>query len=46
MRYIYFPTTEKIVFKIKIDRGDERWRPSIQINHWWFGEFYYHLIFL
>jgi len=33
-------------FKLEYKKGDEQWRNSIWLTHWWFGRYYWHCLFL
>lgn len=34
------------VLNVELWPGDECWRASLHVNHWWFGRHYWHVFFL
>jgi len=34
------------LFKLEFKKGDDIWRQSIWITHWWFGKYYWHCLFI
>jgi len=36
---------DKDLFTFEYHKGDEDYRTTIWINHWWFGKYYLHGIF-
>ncbi len=34
------------VFRLELKKGDDAWKNSIWLTHWWFGKYYWHCLFL
>jgi hypothetical protein len=46
MRFILNETTDRNILKIEWKKGDDWWRYSIWVTFWWFGTYYWLVIFL
>lgn len=45
-RFIISQTTDTYVFKLEYKKGDKAWRNSIWLTYWWFGRYYWMIIFI
>ena len=45
MKLFIAKTTDKFKFRIKFVKGDDYWRNSIWLDHWWFGKYYFYILF-
>ena len=46
MKYIRYEISTTCLFRLRFVKGDEFWKKSIQIIHWWFGKYYWHCFFI
>jgi hypothetical protein len=40
-----YPQGKTDLFKFEFHKGDEYWKDSIWLTHWWFGKYYWHCLF-
>lgn len=45
-RLCSFQMVQGTVFKLTYRAGDDCWRASVDLQHWWFGKHYWHVLFL
>jgi len=46
LRFVSHHMIRGPVFKIEYWPGDDQWRASLHVDHWWFGSYRWHVVFL